>query len=743
MAAVDAYSPCPCGSGQKFKWCCQKAESYVDRAERLDRNGQHEAALAVVNDGLAKYADVPWLYMRKAASLLALNKPAEAKEAVADLIHRQPDHFGAVVLGIRLLVETGDVPGAVAQFQSSFARADAALRPRFASLAVLLGAALSRVGLGAASIKHLELARSLAGADDSWVDASLTRARTNVALSAWVKNPYKLAQTPEGLGDEPRKQFEQAIGWAERGQWEHAASAFELLSADRAAASAADRNLGLCRLWLGDDRAAVTALRRSQADARAKGKPTTDAVDLEALCQAIDDRPGDDPIEEVELSWQVRDRKGLLERLAADKRCVETATDEEGEDREVAFMLLDRPKLDAARPDMKPSDLPLVVGRIAVAADSVVVQTRDDGRLNAVIDGFTAIADKTIPPAQPRTKVIGAVSRAELALDVVCFPPADLPPIDRERLTTALLAEQINNAWPNTPMVYLDGKTPAAATKAGGYEIPLRAAFLLIEESGRDWQNQPDWSSLRSRVNVPAEPPIDHASVVIDELHLGRLALLDPKRLDDDRLEKLYLRSQVWGLPDTVVKAAREITTRPRLLERQGFPLYTVYSDLAMREAADQRRDAALEWTRKGRAADPQARRPVAAAAWDMLDLQVQMAIDEPDAWVPELVAVMGRYERDQDATRLVLARLVNAGLIRLVPSEDESEGMVADSSLLQHLIARYGPRVQTASGQVAVSATQGGIWTPGAPTGGGVWTPGSTPSAPAAERPRIILPGQ
>jgi hypothetical protein len=245
---------------------------------------------------------------------------------------------------------------------------------------------------------------------------------------------------------------------------------------------------------------------------------------------------------------------------------------------------------------------------------------------------------------------------------------------------------------------------------------------------------------------VPAEPPIDHSSVKVDELHLGRLALLDPKRLDDDRLVALYERTREWGLPDVVRKAAKEITTRPRLLARERFPIYGVYTELAMAEAGDGRGEAALEWVRKGRAVDPQIRHAVASASWDMLELQVRMATEEPEAWVPELVAVMGRYERDQDATRLVLTRLVQAGLIRLAPAGDEADGMVADSSLLQQLIARYGPRVRTASGEVGVSATRGGLWTPDAPAaGGGIWTPGSGPapaSAPA-EKPRIILPGQ
>jgi tetratricopeptide (TPR) repeat protein len=753
MAAVDAYAPCPCGSGEKFKWCCHKAESYVDRAERLDRNGQHEAALGVVVDGLAKHPGVPWLLLRKAVSLLALGRPDEARAAVGEILRDHPDHFGAVLLNFRLLLETGDLAGAVAQFQSAFARAEGdESKTRFASLAAMLGAAMTRLGLDGAAIKHLELAKSLAAADDNlWIDSALPRARANPSASAWVKDPYRLSTPPEGTGEDARRRFDEAIAWAGRGLWAQAASAFELLSADRAASAAADRNLGLCRLWLGENAAAVEALRRALGDARARAKPTADEVDLEALAQAIDGRPGDDPVEEVELSWPIRDRAGLIERLEKDPRCVAGPADEleddeaEGGARQPeSFLLLDRPKLAESKPGLKPSDLPLVVGRAVVGPDSVALSTRDDGRLNATIDAFTAVADRTIPPAHPRTKVVGSVPRADLVLDVVCLPPTDLEPAERERLTTALLREQIDNQWPETPMVYLGGKSPAAAAKAGGFELPLRAALLLLEESGQSWGEPQTWAALRSRLGVPAEPPIDHSSVKVDELHLGRLALLDPKRLDDDRLVALYERTREWGLPDVVLKAAREITTRPRLLARERFPIYGVYTELAMAEAGDRRGEAALEWVRKGRGVDPQARHAVAAASWDMLELQVRMATEEPEAWVPELVAVMGRYERDQDATRLILTRLVQAGLIRLAPAADEADGMVADSSLLQHLIARYGPRVRTAAGEVGVSATRGGLWTPDAPAaGGGIWTPGSGPAPAPAEKPRIILPGQ
>ena len=66
MAGVDPYSPCPCGSGQKFKWCCHKVEAYAERAQRLFESGQVEAAIEALDEGLRKEPGNAWLLTRKA-----------------------------------------------------------------------------------------------------------------------------------------------------------------------------------------------------------------------------------------------------------------------------------------------------------------------------------------------------------------------------------------------------------------------------------------------------------------------------------------------------------------------------------------------------------------------------------------------------------------------------------------------------------------------------------------------------
>ena len=117
MALVDPYSPCPCGSDKKFKWCCQKVAAYAERAHRLEDNGQHNAALAAYDEGLAKVPRNPWLLLRKSVLLIELQKLDEAKRCVATVLQYQPDNLGASVLLCRLVLATEGPAAAVAELQ--------------------------------------------------------------------------------------------------------------------------------------------------------------------------------------------------------------------------------------------------------------------------------------------------------------------------------------------------------------------------------------------------------------------------------------------------------------------------------------------------------------------------------------------------------------------------------------------------------------------------------------------------
>ncbi len=78
----DPYSPCPCGSGKKFKWCCQPIHAEIAKIFTLDEEGQHEAALRAMEDVVVQHAANPEAHGRKAQLLFQNDKVEEAEKAL-------------------------------------------------------------------------------------------------------------------------------------------------------------------------------------------------------------------------------------------------------------------------------------------------------------------------------------------------------------------------------------------------------------------------------------------------------------------------------------------------------------------------------------------------------------------------------------------------------------------------------------------------------------------------------------
>src|SRR5262249_6459507 len=116
-----------------------------------------------------------------------------------------------------------------------------------------------------------------------------------------------------------------------------------------------------------------------------------------------------------------------------------------------------------------------------------------------------------------------------------------------------------------------------------------------------------------------------------------------------------------------------------------------------------------------------------------------------PEQWVPMLSVALERHQ-DSAAGAVILSNLMDMGLVRLVANPDRPGEVMPDTRLLQGVLARYGPRITRAGGQLGVTAARGGIWTPGSESGApsGVWTPGASAGQDAgSDRPKLIIPGR
>ncbi len=317
MASVDPYATCPCGSGQKYKFCCQKVEAYAERAQRLIDSQQYEAALKPLEEGLAKVPDNPWLLTRKAMSHLHLNQLDRAKQALRVLLQAHPNHLSAWVLTTQL-VAGNRRPGRGRRHSSSkrsrpaspktggnsrrWLHLSARHSPRLASRRRRSSTWSWPIRLGAENDKQTMVCAPQPPSKPS---------RLRLGKEPLSPRSTRLPMSPI----EFRESFQQASGWANEGLWSAAASAFELLSPGSSAGVVADRNRGLCCLWIADHEGAVASLRRYIT----RTGPTIDAIDLEALCQRIDHPPITDPVEFVQLTL-ADSEPGRLARRAASRQ---------------------------------------------------------------------------------------------------------------------------------------------------------------------------------------------------------------------------------------------------------------------------------------------------------------------------------------------------------------------------------------------------------------------------------------
>src|SRR5262245_36712787 len=82
IMSIDPYASCPCGSGKKFKWCCQPITAGIQHAWQQEHNGQHDAALKIMNAVVQQNPTNPEAWGQKAYMLYAMGKNEAADQAL-------------------------------------------------------------------------------------------------------------------------------------------------------------------------------------------------------------------------------------------------------------------------------------------------------------------------------------------------------------------------------------------------------------------------------------------------------------------------------------------------------------------------------------------------------------------------------------------------------------------------------------------------------------------------------------
>ena len=593
MAAVDPYRLCPCGSGEKYKWCCQKIEAQADKVQRLIDNGQLDGALTVCDEGLKIDPCNPLLSLRKALVLAHRKDLAAATEIVTQLLAKHPTHPGALEFQLRLAILGNNPFLAVALLQEALTILPQENWSALAHTTEVLATQLFHAGRIPAAIEHLALAMAINPENSDSTASTFRTIESNPGISPWLRNHYKLLPVSEGLDPSKAEQFNQARNWADHGLWSAAAASFDTLSTD---CPEAERNFGICLLWLGDHEGALEALRRYSS----RVGVTPDSVDLEALCQLIAAIPEEDRVDMLQWIWPIRDRNALQAWLTSEPLLHAEGTEpidpaDPKSPQVQVYLLLNKPapNKDAIQ---NPDDIPVVQGRLLIGQEIAILEAFDDGRLDRLSEWFRDRAGPGIPPAHPKTKRVGRASRVGLALQSEKLFPEGIAPAKMKQINHLEAEKIIQEIWPNLSMPALGQRTPLQAAKDPAAKLNLLAAIRLLEQAGPSGKFALDTRSLREKLGLEPDQEIDPNSD-IESVHLSRLQTIPIEKLDDQSLITLYTISHRFQLVHVLERAAQELLKRPGLLEQEtpGMRLM-IFADLSSLAMANDDTAGALAW---------------------------------------------------------------------------------------------------------------------------------------------------
>ncbi len=97
--AIDHYSPCPCGSGKKLKFCkCLENPQEFEKIVRLLEGGQEVAALDRINQLLKKTPNAAWLLALKGELTLGMRELDSFRDTANRFLKLKPDNPLALIM---------------------------------------------------------------------------------------------------------------------------------------------------------------------------------------------------------------------------------------------------------------------------------------------------------------------------------------------------------------------------------------------------------------------------------------------------------------------------------------------------------------------------------------------------------------------------------------------------------------------------------------------------------------------
>jgi tetratricopeptide (TPR) repeat protein len=560
---MDPYAPCPCGSGKKVKFCCQKLLPEMEKIERLQEN-QPEQALAHLDRLERSNAGNPWIVTTRAGTLMQQGEYAAAKIALLKFLKEHPDHPRANALYAFAAFHADGYPACKKAVHRAFKRC-VEESPRIVSaLAASLGYHHLQHDNFLAARAHYVVALRTAGAEErERLIENIIEFDGEHSIPFVFRGGQRLpAFRPSRPADQER--FDRARHLGQLACWEEAADVIEELSEQQPDSAELRHWLGLYRAWDGDEESAAEALHA----AAERYSDLADSVECETLAQLLD-RSHSDQVLPVRLQrYTVSSVSRLLSLLDDDPRFARS--DEQADTPQQGapsglYLVLDRPRpAKSELANLTEDQVPLYVGRVLVfdgapedgQPPSMFLTGLEGDQLAAAESALLSIAgdvvQRELPPSSSdestepletdaELDILGEINVDELPLHRNYFIPPGTPADQRLALQESHWRRVESELWPTTPQAALGGLSPSQAAGDPKRRVALHAALHVFQTFADVRQRLLDVGALRQRLQLEPLPPpaADRAEGGLTNFDLERA---DFAALDRDDLEELIQR---------------------------------------------------------------------------------------------------------------------------------------------------------------------------------------------------------
>lgn len=598
--ALDPYAPCPCGSGKKFKWCCQPIHVQIDRAYRQDAEGQHESALRIMEEVTTQHPGNPEAWGRHAQLLYQNDRAEDAEAALQKALEINPNYpFGHLLQG-RFRQFEGEIPGALMLYRRAAELYDPEARDVLGSLYEMIGECELKLNRPVAARAALQMTIHLRPGEEELRKAFDQVFGEESRLPTLARGKYTFQSPSPGAAGGRREAWDRALRDAEGARLGDAVRAFTQLTTDDPQDAAAWYNLGLAKAWLGDNRGALEALDRyvTLEPDEDKAASTWGLGEVLRAGQGMTDETN---YVEHSVMFHIRNPQPVaetLQRWQQERRLLVQQTEQQG-----VFTGVVTEAAPALTPSLAATQVVRVEAFVLLVGDHLRLWHTNLAALARVREDLLQKAGHGLAELERGEHPAGY---HDVLTEAIAFPPPRASQEDVPRMILEHMRRYLEEEWIHRPLRSLNMIPPVDAAGHPVLRKKLKGAVQFLEDCAAIYAPvKYDFDGLRRKLGL-LEPvtAAAAASAGRDVTALGapELAALPAEDLSDDELEQAFQTSLKLDARDLAGRFARVLIGRPSRPERPDR--FAWYGHLVQLALAEGDTDTALNYVNEGERSD-------------------------------------------------------------------------------------------------------------------------------------------